>query len=178
MSMKDVHHSRLDAHHQCQHLLTILLPETTEDLYIEDSFLMHPSLAAEECAFKAICMSKDYNEMHPIKDDKESRLTVSHQRWSWGKYRIEGVFLRASPKMCTSASSGIFALGSDRSEGSPNEWTGNLSNSCNTAGPMWSCTSTKHYWSNTKSLHLKHLYRQKQLHEASDQYKVSSLVSW
>lgn len=41
---------------------------------------MHPSQAAEECAFKAICMSKDYNEMHPIEDDNESRLTVSHQR--------------------------------------------------------------------------------------------------
>lgn len=80
MSMIDVHQSRLDAHHQCQHLLTILSPETTEDMYIEDSFSMHPSQAAEEYAFKAICMSKDYNEMHPIEDDNESRLTVSHQR--------------------------------------------------------------------------------------------------
>lgn len=80
MSMKDVHHSRLDAHHQCRHLLTILLPETTEDLYIEDSFSIHPSLGVEECAFTANCMSKDYTEMHPIKNDNESRLTVSHQR--------------------------------------------------------------------------------------------------
>jgi len=34
---------------------------------------------------------------------------------------MDGVVLLASPKICTRASSGVFALGSERRDGSPKE---------------------------------------------------------